>query len=118
MDKNRDAPNGLSGSPCVNIQERWLPSPVPFGELVSQPRCLLIDYVIRIYTVFTVLYCEISFLMLMNFILIKGVCVCLSLSVCVYVCVCSDTQGQKCQISGTGVLGSCDLPVCGFWELT
>ena len=53
--------------------------PSALWELVSQPRFLLIDYIIRIYKVFTVLYCEISFSMLMNFILImcKGVCVCL-----------------------------------------
>lgn len=65
--------------------------PSALWGLVSQPLCLLIGYVIRIYTVFTVLYCEISFSMLMNFILImcKGVCVCVCscLSACMSVCV-------------------------------
>ena len=37
MDKNSDAPNGLSSSPCVNVQEGWLPSPVPFGDLSLSP---------------------------------------------------------------------------------
>lgn len=60
IDKCSDTSNKLCGSPCASDLERWLPSPVLFGDLSTSPHVRCLTYIVRICTALGFTYCEIS----------------------------------------------------------